>query len=57
MEIYERVSGARMHANFFRPGGLSQDLPVGILNDIYVFILGFFNRINEIENFLSGNRI
>lgn len=57
MEIYERVSGARMHANFFRPGGLSQDLPVGILDDIYVFIKGFFNRINEIENFLSGNRI
>jgi len=57
MEFYERVSGARMHANFFRPGGLSQDLPVGILDDIHVFIKQFFSRINEIENFLTENRI
>jgi len=41
MEFYERVSGARMHANFFRPGGLSQDLPVGLLDDIYSFLKGF----------------
>lgn len=57
MEFYERVSGARMHANFFRPGGLSQDLPIGLLDDIYKFICGFFSRISEIESFLTENRI
>ena len=41
MEFYERVSGARMHANFFRPGGLSQNLPIGLLQDIYVFADAF----------------
>lgn len=57
MEFYERVSGARMHANFFRPGGLSQNLPVGLLDDIYEFTLGFSSRLDEIENFLTENRI
>jgi NADH dehydrogenase (ubiquinone) Fe-S protein 2 len=37
MEFYERVSGARMHAAYFRVGGVSQDLPVGLLKDIYEF--------------------
>jgi NADH dehydrogenase (ubiquinone) Fe-S protein 2 len=37
MEFYERVSGARMHAAYFRPGGVSQDLPIGLLKDIYNF--------------------
>lgn len=37
MEFYERVSGARMHAAYIRPGGVSQDLPVGLLNDINQF--------------------
>eukprot|EP00879_Flechtneria_rotunda_P006701 GHRR01007041.1.p1 GENE.GHRR01007041.1~~GHRR01007041.1.p1 ORF type:complete len:384 (+),score=91.69 GHRR01007041.1:186-1337(+) len=37
MEFYERVSGARMHAAYFRPGGVAQDLPVGLLKDIYDF--------------------
>jgi NADH dehydrogenase (ubiquinone) Fe-S protein 2 len=39
MEFYERVSGARMHAAYFRPGGVSQDLPIGILDDIFIFIV------------------
>jgi NADH:ubiquinone oxidoreductase subunit D len=34
MEFYERVSGARMHASFFRPGGISKDLPLGLIEDI-----------------------
>ena len=38
MEFYERVSGARMHAAYIRPGGVSQDLPIGLLNDIFIFI-------------------
>ena len=38
LEFYERVSGARMHAAYFRPGGVAQDLPIGILEDIYKFV-------------------
>lgn len=57
MEFYERVSGARFHAAYIRPGGVSQDLPIGILEDIYMFVLQFGYRINEIEEMLSGNRI
>ena len=37
MEFYERVSGARMHAAYIRPGGVSVDIPKGLLNDIYIF--------------------
>ena len=57
MEFYERISGARMHAAYFRPGGVSTDLPFGLLNDIYVFISQFSIRLNEIEEMLSENRI
>jgi NADH dehydrogenase (ubiquinone) Fe-S protein 2 len=57
MEFYERVSGARMHAAYVRPGGVSQDLPLGLCSDIYDFISQFGQRINEIEELLSGNRI
>lgn len=57
MEFYERVSGARMHAAYFRPGGVSQDLPKGILTDIYKFACQFFNRLDEIEELLTNNRI
>jgi len=57
MELYERVSGARMHASYFRPGGLLKDLPKGFLNDLYLFIFAFSSRINEIEELLTKNRI
>jgi NADH dehydrogenase I D subunit len=57
MEFYERVSGARMHAAYIRPGGVSQDLPVGLLDDIYKFALQFSSRIDEIEELLTNNRI
>jgi NADH dehydrogenase (ubiquinone) Fe-S protein 2 len=57
MEYYERASGARMHANYFRPGGIAQDLPVGLLEDISIFIEGFSSRIDEIEELLTSNRI
>lgn len=46
-----------MHANYIRPGCVSQDLSVGLLDDISVFIQGFKSRIDEIEELLSGNRI
>lgn len=57
MEFYERVSGARMHAAYFRPGGVSQDLPLGLLDDIYYFCNQFLYRIAEIEDLLTANRI
>jgi NADH dehydrogenase (ubiquinone) Fe-S protein 2 len=57
MEFYERVSGARMHAAYIRPGGVHLDLPEGVLNDIYNFTKTFTQRINEIEEMLTGNRI
>ena len=57
MEFYERVSGARMHAAFIRPGGVSQDIPIALLDDIYIFAEQFNYRINELEELLSGNRI
>lgn len=57
MEFYERVSGARMHAAYIRPGGVSQDLPVGICDDILQFCNQFSSRLDEIEELLSENRI
>ena len=57
MEFYERVSGARMHASYIRPGGVSQDMPIGLLNDIFLFISQFSTRIDEFEELLTNNRI
>ncbi len=57
MEFYERVSGARMHAAYIRPGGVSTDIPLGFLDDVYLFISQFNIRLDEIEEMLTGNRI
>jgi len=57
MEFYERVSGARMHASYIRPGGVSQDLPLNFLEDLFQFINTFSLRIDEFEELLSNNRI
>ena len=57
MEFYERVSGARMHAAFIRPGGVSYDLPVGFLDDLFMFCSQFNTRLDEIEEMLTSNRI
>jgi len=57
LEFYERVSGARMHAAYFRPGGVFEDLPKFLLEDIYVFSKQFIYRLNEIEDILTNNRI
>jgi NADH:ubiquinone oxidoreductase subunit D len=57
MEMYERVSGARMHANYVRTGGISQDLSPGLLEDIQEFIRGFKSRIDEMEELLTASRI
>lgn len=57
LEFYERVSGARMHAAYIRPGGVSMDLPLGLLDDIYIFCQQFALRLDEIEEMLTNNRI
>jgi len=57
MEFYERASGARMHANYIRPGGVAMDLPIGMLHDIYLFIAQFTSRIDEIDELLTNNPI
>ena len=57
MEFYERVSGARLHSAYIRPGGVAQDIPNGLLNDIYLFANQFATRVDEIEEMLSNNRI
>jgi len=57
MEFYERVSGARMHAAYIRPGGIAVDLPLGLLSDIYLFRKQFDRRLDEIEALLTENRI
>uniref|UniRef100_A0A5P9NW35 NADH dehydrogenase [ubiquinone] iron-sulfur protein 2 n=1 Tax=Coleochaete scutata TaxID=3125 RepID=A0A5P9NW35_COLSC len=57
MEFYERVSGARMHASFIRPGGVAQDLPLGLCDDISLFAQQFASRIDELEEMLTNNRI
>ena len=48
-EFYERVSGARMHAAYVRPGGVAQDLPLGLMDDIYSFCVNFTARVDEVE--------
>jgi NADH dehydrogenase (ubiquinone) Fe-S protein 2 len=57
MEFYERVSGARMHAAYIRPGGVSQDLPLGLCEDIFKFCQQYASRIDEMEEMLTANRI
>ncbi|KIV90269.1 NADH-ubiquinone oxidoreductase 49 kDa subunit, mitochondrial [Exophiala mesophila] len=57
MEFYERVSGARLHAAYVRPGGVKADLPLGLLDDIYAWATQFGDRIDETEELLTDNRI
>lgn len=55
--FYERTSGARFHANYFRPGGVSQDLPKNLMDDIQTFINEFPKKLDDIEALLTDNRI
>jgi len=57
IEFYEKVSGARMHAAYIRPGGLSQELPLNIINEIFDFCVVFLKRLDSIEELLTSNRI
>ncbi len=57
MEFYESVSGARLHAAYFRPGGVHQDMPAGLADDIYAFAEAFPKRVDDLEELLTENRI
>lgn len=57
MSFYEKVSGARLHASYIKVGGVNKDLPLNLLKDIYLFVLQYNSRINEIEELLTRNRI
>jgi NADH dehydrogenase (ubiquinone) Fe-S protein 2 len=57
IEFYERVSGARMHTAYIRPGGVAYDLPTGLLKDIHDFLLSFTRKLSDIEELLNNNRI
>ncbi|KRA42542.1 NADH-quinone oxidoreductase subunit D [Devosia sp. Root635] len=57
MVFYERASGARMHAAYFRPGGVHQDLPQALIDDIDTFCSTFPKALDDIDTLLTENRI
>ena len=57
MDIYEKVSGARMTSSYFRVGGLSADLPAGLEQDIRAFAESMPGHVDEYEGLLTGNKI
>ena len=57
MEFYERVSGARMHAAYIRPGGVSLDMPLGLMDDIHEWASKYAERLDEVEDMLTSNRV
>jgi NADH-quinone oxidoreductase subunit D len=58
MEFYERVCGARLHANYFRPGGVAQDMPAGLLEDMYEWCdKSILPVLDDLDSLLTGNRI
>ena len=57
MVFYERASGARLHAAYFRPGGVHQDLPPELIDDIEAFCDPFLKICDDIEGLLTDNRI
>ncbi|XP_014259634.1 NADH-ubiquinone oxidoreductase 49 kDa subunit-like [Cimex lectularius] len=56
-ELFEKCSGGRMHSCYFRPGGVAQDFPMGLLEDIYDYCLNFRERIDEMEDMVTNNPI
>ena len=57
MEFYERVSGARLHAAYFRPGGVHQDMPAGLADDIWAYTERFPAFVDDLESLLTENRV
>ena len=57
MTFYERASGSRLHANYFRTGGVNQDIPLRLIDDIEKFCKSFPKIIDDLESLLTDNRI
>ncbi len=57
MEFYERVCGARLHANYFRPGGVALDMPAGLAEDMYEWCEQVPQIIDDLHTLMTGNRI
>jgi NADH-quinone oxidoreductase subunit D len=57
MVFYERVSGSRMHANYFRPGGVHEDMPPRLVDDIWAFCDPFLQVVEDLDTLLTDNRI
>ena len=57
MVFYERACGARLHANYFRPGGVHQDLPEALIADIDAWCLAFPSYMRDMDDLITGNRI
>jgi NADH-quinone oxidoreductase subunit D len=57
MVFYERASGSRMHAAYFRPGGVHEDLPPKLIDDIGAFCDPFLKVVDDLDALLTGNRI
>jgi NADH-quinone oxidoreductase subunit D len=57
LEFYERASGARFHSAYIRPGGVHQDIPAGLAEDVYAFAEGFVKYLDDVDNLLTENRI
>ena len=57
MEFHEAASGARLHANYFRPGGVAKDLPAGLTDQIAAWAETFPKFLDDLEQLLTGNRI
>jgi NADH-quinone oxidoreductase subunit D len=57
MVFYERASGARLHANYFRPGGVRQDLPPALIEDIDAWAVAFPPILDELDSLITPNRI
>ena len=57
MVFYERACGARLHSNYFRPGGVHQDLPPELIEDIDAWCVAFPQTVDDLETLITGNRI
>ena len=57
MEFYDRVCGARLHANYFRPGGVAIDMPIGLAEDMMEWVENLPKAIDDLDTLLTDNRI
>lgn len=57
MEFYDRVCGARLHANYIRPGGVAMDMPAGLAEDMWAWTDSVLKCIDDLDTLLTGNRV